>query len=157
MGARCGLGFHQSSAGAGEICRRLNVRRRAEVLCPPSGRTMSLIQSLSGVTCLFAMQMSAFDPKRTSCGGAKYQNLHTIDPRRKPPGARCSDAVKACNGSRVAKTSKLSTAVLQEQVAALTRFFQFAREQQTATSEVLQVRSCGVAVSRGLPRFFAVE
>jgi hypothetical protein len=87
----------------------------------------------------------------------KIQNLHKIDLRRKPPGARCSDAVKACNGSRVAKTPKPSTADLQEQVAALTRELKEAREQQTATSEVLQIRSCGVAVPRGLPRFFAVE
>src|SRR5215831_19008648 len=70
----------------------------------------------------------------------KIQNLHKIDLRRKPPGARCSDAVKACNGSRVAKTPKPSTADLQEQVAALTREPKQAREQQTATSEVLQSR-----------------
>jgi hypothetical protein len=57
----------------------------------------------------------------------------------------------------VAKTPKPSTADLQEQVAALTRELKEAREQQTATSEVLQVRSCGMAVPRGLLRFFAVE
>jgi class 3 adenylate cyclase len=37
--------------------------------------------------------MSAFDPKRTSCRGAKYRNLHTIGPRREPPGVSCSDDV----------------------------------------------------------------
>jgi len=49
--------------------------------------------------------------------------------------------VKACNGSRVAKTPKPSTADLQEQVAALTRELKEAREQQSATSEALQVIS----------------
>ena len=56
------------------ICRRwrnlstFKRRGQREVLCPPSGRTMSLIQSLSGVkrTCRFALHKSAFDPKRTS-------------------------------------------------------------------------------------------
>ena len=59
--------------------------------------------------------------------------------------------------ARKAPTAGLSTTDLQEQVAALTDELKEAREQQTATSEVLQIRSCGVAVPRGLPRFFAVE
>ena len=59
--------------------------------------------------------------------------------------------------ARKAPTARVSNAELQEQAAVLTRELKEAREQQTATSEVLQIRSCGVAVPRGLPRFFAVE
>src|SRR5262245_32007812 len=67
-----------------------------------------LSRSLSGAkrTCLLAPHMSAFDPKRTSCRGAKYQNLHTIDLRHKPPGGemqRRSESVQRVKGSKDAQ------------------------------------------------------
>jgi hypothetical protein len=107
---------------------------------------------LSGVkrTWPIAVQMSAYDPKRTSCRGAKYQNLHTIDLRRKPPGGemqRRGESLQRVKGRRTAgpKARKDAQAIDCRSPGASRR--SHAREQQTATSEVLQVRSCGERAS----------
>src|SRR6516165_3431530 len=69
----------------------VNLDRDFESAVSPK-RTSRKTQSMSllGVkrTLVGALHMSAFDPKRTSCRGTKYQNLHTTDLRRKPPGGR---------------------------------------------------------------------
>src|SRR5215475_9310719 len=62
-----------------------------------------LSRSLLGVkrTCLFALHMAAYDPKRTSCHGAKARICLGLSIVVNRPGATCSDAVKADSPRRV--------------------------------------------------------
>jgi len=80
------------------------------------------------------------------------EDLLRIEHRREPPEAgdmqRRGESGQPANGRRTsrpkarkASTARASTIDLQEQVAALTRELTEAREQQTATSEVLKVIS----------------
>jgi hypothetical protein len=61
--------------------------------------------------------------------------------RRGPSGQLAKGRRKAKAKARKAPTARASTTDLQERVAALTRELKEAREQQTATSEVLKVIS----------------
>src|SRR5262245_3813361 len=118
-------------------------------------RTCRETQSMSllGVkrTCRVALHMSAFDPKRTSCRGAKHRNLLRMDLAVNRPGAdmqRRGGSGQQVKGPRTSKpkvsktpTSRVSDANLQEQVAALTRELKEAREQLSATGDVLKIIS----------------
>src|SRR5215475_63807 len=100
-----------------------------------------LSRSLLGVkrTCRVALHMSAFDPKRTSCRGAKYRNLHRIGLAVNRPGGemqRRGESVRPAKGRRTirrkarkAPTAGVYTTDIQEQVTVLTHELKEAREQ----------------------------
>jgi two-component system, NtrC family, sensor kinase len=107
---------------------------------------------LSGVkrTWAGAVQMSAFDPKRTSLPWRESADLPRIEHRREPPegdmqrrgvsgqpskGRRQRTKPKA----RKVPTARVSAANLQEKLDQRTRERDEALEQQTATSEVLTI------------------
>src|SRR6188474_3363497 len=89
--------------------------------------------------------MSAFDPKRTWRPRWNLLKLSLVMDRRRCDMQRRGRSGQQVKGRRASrrKTRKapVVTADLQKQVAALTREVKEAREQQTATSEVLQVIS----------------
>ena len=91
-------------------------------------------------------------PKADTQPWREPEDLLRIEHRREPPEAgdmqRRGESGQPANGRRTsrpkarkASTARASTIDLQEQVAALTRELTEAREQQTATSEVLKVIS----------------
>ena len=117
-------------------------------------RKNPLSRSLSGVkrTWLFAPHMSASDPKRTSCHGAKARlciGLGIVVNRRghmqrrggseQPVKGRRHRAIRP--KARKAPIASVSAADLQEQLDRRTRELDEALQQQTATSEVLSSHS----------------
>src|SRR5262249_51999350 len=93
----------------------------------------------------------AFDPKRTSCRGAKYRNLHRIGLAVNRPGGemqRRGESVRPAKGRRTirrkarkAPTAGVYTTDIQEQVTVLTHELKEAREQLSATGDVLKIIS----------------